>query len=404
MLWKCKPYYNQKIMKQKLTTLLFTLLVLSLGLQVRAQDKGIAFLPEGTLFKDAVAKAQQTGKMIFLDCYTSWCGPCKMMANTVFPQEKVGAYMNPRFVSIKIDMEKGEGVELTKKLQISAFPTFIFFNSNGEEIGRFLGGCDADKFIANVEKNSTDNGSADMDKRFAAGERDPQFLMQYLQTLGSAYKREQCNEVAEILLDGKAETFAADKTLADVFMKHISNPFCPAFVYTAKHPEALIAQVGETPVRMKLYSVWNTYPRTLVSTDANGNTTLDQANFDKWLALMEECGVENREELRLTTLLDYTEKKADWTAYVNYLTEYVKATAPNDLFLCKRCTPVAENCKDEALRKQVAAILQQRVDDLKSGKRQPQTQIGNMKMSGNMDKVMEMLIQGLETGEMSKMR
>lgn len=391
-------------MKQKLTTLLFTLLVLCLGLQVRAQDKGIAFLPEGTLFKEAVAKAQQTGKMIFLDCYTSWCGPCKMMTNTVFPQEKVGAYMNPRFVSIKIDMEKGEGVELTRKLQISAFPTFIFFNSNGEEIGRFLGGCDADKFIANVEKNSTDNGSADMDKRFAAGERDPQFLMQYLQTLGSAYKREQCNEVAEILLDGKAETFAADKTLADVFMKHISNPFCPAFVYTAKHPEALIAQVGETPVRMKLYSVWNTYPHTLVSTDTNGNTTLDQANFDKWLALMEECGVENREELRLTTLLDYTEKKADWTAYVNYLTEYVKATDPNDLFLCKRCTPVAENCKDEALRKQVAAILQQRVDDLKSGKRQPQTQIGNMKMSGNMGKVMEMLIQGLETGEMPKMR
>ena len=392
-------------MQKKLITL-FTLLALwCLNVSVNAQEnKGIAFLPEGTLFKDAVAKAQQTGKMIFLDCYTSWCGPCKMMANTVFPQEKVGAYMNPRFVSIKIDMEKGEGVELTKKLQISAFPTFIFFNSNGEEIGRFLGGCDADKFIANVEKNSTDNGSADMDKRFAAGERDPQFLMQYLQTLSSAYKREQCNEVAEILLDGKAETFAADKTLADVFMKHISNPFCPAFVYTAKHPEALIAQVGETPVRMKLYSVWNTYPRTLVSTDANGNTTLDQANFDKWLALMEECGVENREELRLTTLLDYTEKKADWTAYVNYLTEYVKATDPNDLFLCKRCTPVAENCKDEALRKQVAAILQQRVDDLKSGKRQPQTQIGNMKMSGNMGKVMEMLIQGLETGEMPKMR
>ena len=392
-------------MQKKLITL-FTLLALwCLNVSVNAQEnKGIAFLPEGTLFKDAVAKAQQTGKMIFLDCYTSWCGPCKMMTNTVFPQEKVGAYMNPRFVSIKIDMEKGEGVELAKKLQISAFPTFIFFNSNGEEIGRFLGGCDADKFIANVEKNSTDNGSADMDKRFAAGERDPQFLMQYLQTLGSAYKREQCNEVAEILLDGKAETFAADKTLADVFMKHISNPFCPAFVYTAKHPEALIAQVGETPVRMKLYSVWNTYPRTLVSTDANGNTTLDQANFDKWLALMEECGVENREELRLTTLLDYTEKKADWTAYVNYLTEYVKTTDPNDLFLCKRCTPVAENCKDEALRKQVAAILQQRVDDLKSGKCQPQTQIGNMKMSGNMGNVMEMLIQGLEIGEMPKMR
>ena len=104
----------------------------------------MAFEPEGTLFKDAVAKAKQMNKLVFLDCYTSWCGPCKMMSNTVFPQEKVGAYMNPRFVNIKIDMEKGEGVELAKRLQISAYPTFIIFNGDGNEIGRFLGGCDAD--------------------------------------------------------------------------------------------------------------------------------------------------------------------------------------------------------------------------------------------------------------------
>ena len=120
-------------MKPKLTILLLTLFVLSLGLQVRAQDKGIAFLPEGTLFKDAVAKAQQTGKMIFLDCYTSWCGPCKMMTNTVFPQEKVGAYMNPRFVSIKIDMEKGEGVELAKKLQAKGLDNIVVYKGGWQE-------------------------------------------------------------------------------------------------------------------------------------------------------------------------------------------------------------------------------------------------------------------------------
>lgn len=386
-------------MKQKLTTLLFALLAVCLSLQAQTEGKGIAFEPEGTLFKNAVAKAKQTGKLVFLDCYTSWCGPCKMMTNTVFPQEKVGAYMNPRFVSIKINMEEGEGVELAKRLQISAYPTFVFFNGNGEEIGRFLGGCQAEEFIDRVEKASTDNASAEMDKRFADGERDPEFLMQYLQTLSSAYKREQCNEVAEILLEGKAETFAADKKLADVFMRHITNPFCPAFVYTAQHPEALIAQVGETPVRMKLRSVWSSYPRQLVTEDAAGNVTLDKENMDRWLALMEECGVDDREELRLDALLGYAEKKADWTAYAGYLDELAKAVDLTDLELCRRCTPVAKECKDETIRKETATLLQQRLDDLNSGKRQPQTRQGNMVLSGNMGKAMEMLITNLTTGE-----
>lgn len=45
--------------------------------------------------------------------------------------------MNPKFICIKIDMEKGEGPSLTQKFQVSAFPTFIIFNSDAQEIGRF---------------------------------------------------------------------------------------------------------------------------------------------------------------------------------------------------------------------------------------------------------------------------
>lgn len=390
-------------MKQKLTILLFALLAVCLGMQAQTGEKGMAFEPEGTLFKDAVAKAKQTNKLVFLDCYTSWCGPCKMMSNTVFPQEKVGAYMNPRFVNIKIDMEKGEGVELAKRLQISAYPTFIIFNGDGNEIGRFLGGCDADAFIKKVEQASTDNTSAEMDKRFADGERDPEFLTEYLQMLSKSRKRDQCNEVAEILLDGKAETFAADKQLAEIFMRHITDPFCPAFIYTAKHPEALIAQAGEQNVQIKLRSVWSNYARRLVTEDAEGNVKLNQADIDKWLALMDECNVPDKGELRLDVLLDYTEKKADWTAYVSHLTELATQEDPTDLDLVKRCTPVAENCKDEAIRKNVAAILQQRLDELNSGKRQPQTRHGNMRLSGNLNRAMEMLITNLTTGEMPDM-
>lgn len=392
-------------MKKNLTKLTFILLFACMGLQAMGQDasKGIAFEKEGTLFRQAVQKALSSGKLIFLDCYTSWCGPCKMMANTVFPQEVVGNFMNPSYVSIKIDMEKGEGPELAKKLQISAYPTFIVFNSGGQEIGRFLGGCKAEEFIEKVKKASEDNASAEMDKRFAEGERDEAFLYSYLSTLGSAYKRDQCNVVAEVLLEGKAETFAADKQLAEVFMRHLTNPFCPAFIYTAKHPEALIAAVGDVPVNMKLQNTWKNYAREIIN-EANGEVTLDQEKMDKWLALMEECGVEKAvsEDLRLTTLMSFYEKKQDWNAYMECVAEYGKQFDIPDLMLCKWCTPIAKSCKEEAPKEAAKALLQQRVDDLDSGRRAPQTKQGNMMLSGNMKKAMEMLIGALNGEEIKR--
>ncbi len=382
---------------------LFASLFVAFGGQAMGQEsgKGIQFEKEGTLFRQAVQKAMSTGKQIFLDCYTSWCGPCKMMANTVFPQEIVGNYMNPNFVCLKMDMEEGEGPELAKKLQISAYPTFVFFNSRGQEVGRFLGGCQAEEFIERVKKASADSTSLEMDKRFADGERDEDFLYSYLQTLGSTFKHDQCNEVAEILLEGKAETFAADKQLANVFMRYLSNPFCPAFVYTAKHPEALTETLGERPVQMKLQNVWTRYSRDLM-TEANGTVSLDQEKMDKWLDLMKECGVEEavREDLRLTTLMRYYEKKPDWNAYMQCVTDYGKQMDISDLMLCKWCTPVVKSCTEEGPRNVAKALLQQRVDDLNSGKRAPQTKQGNMVLSGNMSKAMGMLIDSLNGKEM----
>ena len=66
---------------------------------------------EHITFDEALAKAKAENKLVFMDCYTSWCGPCKYMSETIFPQEKAGEFFNPKFVCVKFDMEKGEGPE-----------------------------------------------------------------------------------------------------------------------------------------------------------------------------------------------------------------------------------------------------------------------------------------------------
>ena len=84
-------------------------------------------------FDQAIAAAKAENKLVFVDVMTSWCGPCKMMARDVFPQKKVGDFMNEKFVCLKIDAEKGEGIEIAKTYKVNAYPTFLLLNLDKSE-------------------------------------------------------------------------------------------------------------------------------------------------------------------------------------------------------------------------------------------------------------------------------
>lgn len=86
-------------MKRVLALLYFG--VLAMG-SIYAQ--GIEFF-HGT-YEEALQKARAEGKQIFVDVYTSWCGPCKMMAKNVFTRQEVGDYYNNKFVCLKLVRKK----------------------------------------------------------------------------------------------------------------------------------------------------------------------------------------------------------------------------------------------------------------------------------------------------------
>ncbi len=99
--------------------------------------QGINFLHAP--FAKLLEKAKEEKKLIFVDCYTSWCGPCRSMANNVFTRPDVGEYFNARFINAKINMEKGEGKDLAKKYQINAFPTLLLIDAEGKVVEKSVG-------------------------------------------------------------------------------------------------------------------------------------------------------------------------------------------------------------------------------------------------------------------------
>lgn len=359
--------------------------------------QGMVFEPEGTTLEQASAKAKAENKLIFLDCFTTWCGPCKKMAKEVFPQALVGNYMNPKFINLKIDMESDYGAPLAQKLQIQAYPTFVIFNADAQEISRFLGGSSAEEFIKNVEEKSKDNASSDLKARFDQGEHDPQFLQAYLQSLNAAYKNDEANEVAEAILEGKEATFAADSTLRMIFMRNINNPFAKAFVYTAQHPADLKAQIGEMAVEMKIRNVLEMYPRQLID-EHNGTATLDQAQFDRYTALLQELGLADADHYRLKPLISLADKQKDYDSYIRYIKEYLdnKNLDADDMQLARWVKPFSDPSAPSAPKAEMKGLLQKRLEDIRSGKRQPMKNMGNMMLSKPTDQLLEMLIDAMD--------
>lgn len=97
----------------------------------------------------AKKEAVKTGKLIFIDAHTSWCGPCKKMATTSFMDAKVGELFNDNFVNLKIDCEQDpDGAEISRLYKISAYPTLLFIDAKGKLVKQSIGFKTEDQLVA----------------------------------------------------------------------------------------------------------------------------------------------------------------------------------------------------------------------------------------------------------------
>ncbi|WIO74923.1 thioredoxin family protein [Porticoccaceae bacterium LTM1] len=166
-------------MKVRFVAVLFSMLFLGVSLNVSAE--GIEFFYGS--WDELKEKASKEGKDIFVDVYTQWCGPCKLVAKTVFPKKEVGDFYNKHFVNYKLDAEDEDqnGPELAEIYNISSYPTYLFLKPDGEVIYRSGSGADVATFLKIGEKAVSGGDQYEqLNAEYHEGNRDPGFLRRYL--------------------------------------------------------------------------------------------------------------------------------------------------------------------------------------------------------------------------------
>jgi thiol-disulfide isomerase/thioredoxin len=356
---------DNSIMKK----LLFAALFMVSASAMAQEEKGMHFEHDQN-WAEIKAKALAENKFIFVDAFTTWCGPCKMMAANIFPQDSVGAFYNANFINLKVQLDTTkkdndkvkawyqDARDIKQNYKVNVFPTYLFFSPKGELVHRAVGSSEASVFI-NKGKDALDPDKQyyTLAQRFIAGEKEPSFLLKLANAALQAYEREGIAKYSAAYL-------ATQKDLLTEQNIRFLNDFTqtskdPGFNLMVKNPAAFNKVLGEGKAENRIKSIVlqeEVYPVVY-----GGGETPNWTDFQKSLSA-KYPGLAN--ELVSEAKVIYYNSKGDWTnfcaAFTAHLKAYGKKTSAQELN--QYAWTVFENCDDIACVKQAVEWSKKSVD------------------------------------------
>ena len=347
---------------------------------------------EGKTFQQILAQAKAEGKPVFIDCYTSWCGPCKQMATKVFPQKEAGDYFNSKFVCWKVDMEKGEGPELAKKYDVAAYPTFLIVNSDGSLRATQVGSAPLEQFIRTIDGLlNEEKGLPWYQQQFKEGNRDEAFLKDYMDLLDSRYLFNEKKQVTNVLLEGKtAQQIVDDNALFNLFITTRYEVDDELFLEIYRLRATVQEKYGDKAVQT-LDKAWKQGARMIMEFEGREFKDFDTDKFQAYKQKMQAYNVPDIEQIEDATLTSVANYRKDYATLCKYLQKDIKtqgAVWPNARDLWPLLMGMAENCgQDKKMKKLIIAEAKNRIDILKKQEAtqgpSPQVTVGGVKMTAS---------------------
>jgi|ERR1043165_8053406 thiol-disulfide isomerase/thioredoxin len=340
--------FNKVYMKKNIAAFV---LLLFFGQLVKAD--GIEFIHDKK-FQEILDMAKAQDKLVFIDCYTSWCGPCKRLSSMVFPDSSVGAYFNETFINTKFDMEKDEGPTIAGKYQIRAYPTLLWLDGDGNVKHKIVGGLDVAGLIQNGKKavDPTPGILTGMKQQYKDGKREVDFLSDYVNTLNSS--EEKYDVPFKEYLDKLSPNNLTDPKHTRTIFNLTKDLRSPGLSYLMKNHDYYMNLVGAEAFNRKI----NQIAEKAVSEAPRAD---DKGLFQGAIDLIKTNKAPDHEQQALKLSMNYYTHMNDWVNYDKTASQYARKYAAkkpaelndiawtyylniNDPNLLKKATKWAYNC------------------------------------------------------------
>lgn len=303
-----------------------------------AFGQGIEFF-HGT-WEEALEASKKEGKAIFVDSYTTWCGPCKSMAKNTFTVKEVGDYFNKNFINVKFDMEKEEGVKFGHTYPVKAYPTLYFINDKGEVLKKVVGGQKPDGLIAHgKDALKMDDRSGEFEEAYLAGDRDYELVYGYVKALNNVGK--PTLRISNDYLDSNPE-ISEEQRLKFLFEAAVEAD-SKLFDEVISNKDQIKKLVGEELFNTRIIGACRkTYDKAI---DFEYEGLMDEA-IRKAKVLMSD---EDYTDFAYKSKMNYYESFKNEAEYINSAEDYIKATGKkNPIVLSYVAADVCSNLKTDA--------------------------------------------------------
>lgn len=262
------------------------------------EQKGIHFAKTNST-TNILTMAKEQNKLVMVDCFTTWCGPCKKMSDEIFTLPEVGDYFNSHFVCYKLDMEKGEGPTKSKEWDINGYPTLIFLDTEGKVRFRIFGFRTADSLIQETKKYMESLPLSEIDIPADATSLTVKELASWNERFMKNGQHRHAQELIEKFIEQNPSVVCGDSILQTLFTAHVNNPYSRAFlnVWALCGTQAICDKLIEG-----MEDVWRRYCKTYYLLDnATGRFDgYDSDGMDKYEAFMREHGVTDADEYTMS--------------------------------------------------------------------------------------------------------
>jgi len=331
-------------------------MLLMMALSMHAQDKGMHF-EHGSSWKATLAKAMAEKKFIFVDCYTTWCGPCKYMSKNIFPKEEVGLFYNQHFINAKFQLDStskdaediqnqyADAAFIMKSYKIRAYPTYLFFNSEGELVHQELGSSEAAEFIAKgANAMNPEKQYFTQVKKYEAGNREPIFLKRLALIASDALDEAGASKYANDFLATKPDL--QDKENIRFIYQTTSDINDTGFSMMISDPAKFENVIGK-----------NNLHNSLVMMITRAQETKNARVFGKWdeqqwndytASLTKQYPAFADEILTRFKTRSFRDKK-DWASYAVVVNKYSHSTSINYTELNDYAWTVFTKCDDKKI-------------------------------------------------------
>lgn len=294
---------------------IITLCLCAFTFTVSAQNRSIKF--EQLTFAEAKAKAKKENKLIFVDAYTTWCGPCKWMAKNMFTKDPIADFYNANFINTKFDMEKGEGIDLAKLYDVRCYPNLLFIDGNGNLVHRSAGAAEQveDYITLGETAKNPEKRFGKLQQDYTSNKNNVTFLADYIRALSTTCLPYE--EYVQSYFSMQTDENLSSRDNWEMLFNFTEDIDSREFKYLLSNMELFVDKYSMDSVKMKIANVCLQSGSNIIY--AKESTESDYlAYVDK----IKKMNFKGSDAILFQLQLTYLEKSGDLNAMFDYATAH----------------------------------------------------------------------------------